>query len=91
MGRPHGASQAAYGKNGQGVTGLLTYLGLTLGVLGGSLSLPWGLYVLIVQRKPERAPLEDVTPIDDRRRAATAAMLGIALAILLPLGLSPPQ
>ena len=43
-------AQSAFGKNGLAFTSLLSYIGLGLGLLGSSLSLPFGLYVLICQR-----------------------------------------
>ncbi|KAM5550407.1 hypothetical protein ABKV19_027526 [Rosa sericea] len=43
------AVQGAFGKNALVAFGLTTYTLLGLGVLGGPLSLPWGLYVLICQ------------------------------------------
>ncbi|RWW67976.1 hypothetical protein BHE74_00024531 [Ensete ventricosum] len=43
------AIQGAFGKNTLFGFGLATYSLLGLGVLGGPLSLPWGLYVLICQ------------------------------------------
>jgi hypothetical protein len=36
------------------VTSFFTYVGLALGLLGSTLALPFGLYVLIVQREPEK-------------------------------------
>ncbi|KAF5725737.1 zinc metalloprotease EGY1 chloroplastic isoform X1 [Tripterygium wilfordii] len=43
------AVQGAFGNNALIGVGLTTYTLLGLGVLGGPLSLPWGLYVLICQ------------------------------------------
>ena len=42
--------QAAFGRNTLAVSSLLSYVGLGLGLLGSSLALPFGLYVLICQR-----------------------------------------
>ena len=93
MGRIDGGrvAQAAYGKGVARVLGLLTYLGLALGVLGGGdLSLSWGLYVLITQGGAEQAPANDVTPVDERRASVAATALVFAVLVLLPLG-PPPQ
>jgi hypothetical protein len=46
--------QAAYGKNALALTSFFTYVGLGLGLLGSSLALPFGLYVLICQRASEK-------------------------------------
>lgn len=42
--------QSAFGRNALAVSSLLCYVGLGLGLLGSSLALPFGLYVLICQR-----------------------------------------
>ena len=47
-------SQAAYGQSTLSITSFFTYVGLALGFLGSSLALPFGLYVLICQRAPEK-------------------------------------
>ena len=47
---PPPRAQAAYGKSALAFTSLLSYIGLGLGLLGSSLALPFGLYVLICQR-----------------------------------------
>jgi membrane-associated protease RseP (regulator of RpoE activity) len=84
-------AMAAYGKRQLTPLSFGSYLGLALGLLGGALSLPFGLYALIVQRVPERQPLDAVSPPQGgwRRNAATGALL-TALATLLPLSLSLP-
>jgi len=51
---------AAYGKTPLAFTSFVTYIGLGLGILGGSLSLPFGLYVLICQRESERNIQDEV-------------------------------
>jgi hypothetical protein len=79
------AIQAAFGKAALMVSSLLTYLLLGLGVLGGPLSLPWGLYILIVQRSPEKPSLNDVTEVGAWRKAGLVFILLFALAMLLPL------
>mmetsp|Transcript_14735 Transcript_14735/g.31601 ORF Transcript_14735/g.31601 Transcript_14735/m.31601 type:complete len:89 (+) Transcript_14735:501-767(+) len=78
--------QAALGRRTLGLTGLLTYLGLALGALGASLSLPFGLYVLVTQRVPETAPRNDVTEVSQSRSSICLAALTFAIFVLLPLG-----
>jgi membrane-associated protease RseP (regulator of RpoE activity) len=46
-------TQMGFGRRALGATSLGVYLGLSLGVIGSSLSLSWALYVLICQRTPE--------------------------------------
>ena len=46
----HPLLQSAFGRNSVAVSSLLSYVGLGLGLLGSSLALPFGLYVLICQR-----------------------------------------
>ena len=78
-------AQAALGRPGLALTSLFTYVGLALGLLGSSLALPFGLAVLVLQRDPENAVLDQVTPAADGKRAATAAAVGLALLVLLPV------
>ncbi len=80
---------AAWGRARLTAVSALTYVGLALGLLGGPLSLSWGLYVLIVQRSPERSPLDGVTPVDEPRSNAALVLILASLATLLPLGLGP--
>ncbi len=47
---------------------MATYIGLGLGFLGSSLALPFGLYVLIVQRSPESVLQDAVTPPSSSRQ-----------------------
>lgn len=77
MGRTDGgrAAMAAYGRRSLSIASLFSYLGLAIGILGGDLALNWGLYVLIVQRDPDVAPLDDVTPVDDQRQAVAGALI----------------
>ncbi len=81
---------AAFGRRRLTTLSVGAYLGLALGLLGGALSLSWGLYVLIVQRVPERTPLDAITPLDEGRERAAAALTLAALVTLLPLSLSLP-
>ncbi|CAM6045604.1 unnamed protein product [Sphagnum compactum] len=79
------AMQAAFGKSSLTISGLFTYLLLGLGALGGPLSLPWGLYILIVQRAAEKPALNDVTEVGALRKTGLVLILLFALAMLLPL------
>jgi len=77
--------QAAYGKQALSLTSLFTYLGLGLGLLGSSLALPYGIYVIICQRTAERYVQDAVTPTGDARANATAAAVLFAILVLLPM------
>ena len=46
--------QAAYGKSALAATSFFVYVGLGLGFLASTLSLPFGVFVLICQREPLR-------------------------------------
>jgi hypothetical protein len=48
------AAQAAYGRSALAATSFFTYVGLGLGFVASSLSLPFGLFVLICQRNSEK-------------------------------------
>lgn len=54
--------QAAYGKSALTLTSFFTYVGLGLGLLGSSLALPYGLYVIICQRTAEQYVKDAVSP-----------------------------
>ncbi|XP_066366071.1 probable zinc metalloprotease EGY1, chloroplastic isoform X2 [Miscanthus floridulus] len=75
----------AFGKEALFGFGLTTYSLLGLGVLGGPLSLPWGLYVLICQRTPEKPCLNDVSDVGSWRRAALIASVFLVVLTLIPL------
>jgi membrane-associated protease RseP (regulator of RpoE activity) len=77
--------QAAYGRQALSLASFFTYVGLGLGLVGSSLSLPFGLYVLICRRPAERYVRDSVTPIPRGRRTATAAAVLAALLVLLPV------
>lgn len=77
--------QAAYGKSTLALTSFFTYVGLGLGLLGSSLSLPYGLYVIICQRTAEKYVADNVTPVGDARATATAVALLVAILILVPM------
>ncbi|KAH7431707.1 hypothetical protein KP509_08G062200 [Ceratopteris richardii] len=79
------AMQAAFGKSALTGFALGTYLLLGLGVLGGPLSLPWGLYILICQRDPEKPCLNDVTEVGSFRQGVFAVTLIFVVLTLLPL------
>ncbi|KAJ9554907.1 hypothetical protein OSB04_009521 [Centaurea solstitialis] len=77
--------QGAFGKDALVGFGLTTYSLLGFGVLGGPLSLPWGLYVLICQRTPEKPCLNDVTEVGTWRRTAVTVAIFLVVLILLPV------
>ncbi|KAF3331155.1 putative zinc metalloprotease EGY1 [Carex littledalei] len=79
------AMQGAFGKSALVGSGLTAYSLLGLGVLGGPLSLPWGLYVLICQRAPEKPCLNDVTDVGTWRQTALIVALVLVVLTLLPL------
>ncbi|CAK9164393.1 unnamed protein product [Ilex paraguariensis] len=79
------AMQGAFGKNALIASGLATYTLLGLGVLGGPLSLPWGLYVLICQRTPEKPCLNDVTEVGTWRRTVLLVAIFLVVLTLLPV------
>ncbi|KAH7675235.1 Peptidase M50 domain-containing protein [Dioscorea alata] len=79
------AIQGAFGKNALFGFGLTTYSLLGFGVLGGPLSLPWGLYVLICQRTPEKPCLNDVSEVGGWRRTAVTIAVFLVVLTLLPL------
>lgn len=79
------AVQGAFGKNVLFASGLATYTLLGLGVLGGPLSLPWGLYVLICQRTPEKPCLNDVTDVGSWRKAVVVVAVFLVVLTLLPI------
>lgn len=60
--------QGAFGRAALGITSLFTYIGLGLGVLGSGLALPFGLYILIVQRSAEAVLQDSVTPPSSSRQ-----------------------
>lgn len=77
--------QAAYGRQALALSSFFTYVGLGLGFLGSSLSLPFGLYVIICQRTAERYIQDNVSPTSDAKRVATAAAVLAAILILVPM------
>ncbi|KAF7801442.1 putative zinc metalloprotease EGY1, chloroplastic [Senna tora] len=79
------AVQGAFGKSAIIGFGLTTYTLLGLGVLGGPLSLPWGLYVLLCQRTPEKPCLNDVTEVGTWRKTFVVVATFLVVLTLLPL------
>ncbi|KAJ4745773.1 ethylene-dependent gravitropism-deficient and yellow-green-like 2 [Rhynchospora pubera] len=78
------AMQAAFGKRVLAGVMLTTYCLLGFG-LGGEMSIPWALYVLICQREFEKPCLNDVTDVGAWRRSALLVALILVLFTLLPL------
>ncbi|XP_044483896.1 probable zinc metalloprotease EGY1, chloroplastic isoform X2 [Mangifera indica] len=79
------AVQGAFGRSALVGFGLTTYTLLGLGVIGGPLSLPWGIYVLICQRTPEKPCLNDVTEVGTWRKAFVAVSILLVLLTLFPV------
>ncbi|CAH8277088.1 unnamed protein product [Arabidopsis lyrata] len=79
------AVQGAFGKNALVTFGLSTYVMLGLRVLGGPLALPWGLYLLICQRTPEKPCLNDVTEVGTWRKALVGTAIILVILTLLPV------
>ncbi|KAJ9509380.1 hypothetical protein QJQ45_001830 [Haematococcus lacustris] len=77
--------QSAFGNQGLALSSLFTYLGLGLGLLGSSLALPYGLYVIVCQREAEKYIRDNVTPTGEGRAAATGLALVLAILVLLPM------
>lgn len=77
--------QSAYGKRALALSSFFTYVGLGLGLLGSSLSLPFGLYVLIVQRSAEKFVRDSVTTAPAPRQALTAVVVLTAVLVLVPM------
>ncbi|KAL9281213.1 putative peptidase M50 [Arabidopsis thaliana] len=81
----HGSCAGSIRKNALVTFGLSTYVMLGLRVLGGPLALPWGLYVLICQRTPEKPCLNDVTEVGTWRKALVGIALILVVLTLLPV------
>ena len=67
----------------------LTYVGLGFGLLGSSLALPFGLYVLIVQREATSIIKDNVSTPSDNRRILAAVLFAITVLVLLPMAPAP--
>ncbi|PRW61443.1 putative zinc metalloprotease chloroplastic isoform B [Chlorella sorokiniana] len=76
---------SAFGRSSLAVSSLLSYVGLGLGLLGSSLALPFGLYVLICQRTAEQYIQDEVSGVSERRRLVAAAIIIFALLTLIPM------
>ncbi|KAG2436710.1 hypothetical protein HXX76_006235 [Chlamydomonas incerta] len=77
--------QAAYGRQTLALSSFFSYVGLGLGLLGSSLSLPFGLYVIICQRTAEKYIKDNVSPVSDAKRTATLVAVLTAILILVPM------
>ena len=78
---------SAYGLRSLNVSSVFTYAGLALGIIGSSLALPFGLYILICDRDPEVYIQNQVTPTERTRKWITAISIILAVLVLLPMGL----
>lgn len=47
-------AQAAFGRGALAVSGFCIYVSLALGLLGSALAFPFGIFVVICQRNPEK-------------------------------------
>lgn len=81
--------QAAFGRGALAWSSFLTYAGLGFGFLGSSLALPFGLYVLIVQRMAENVVQDNVTAPSHNRKILAAVLLIVSILVLLPM--PPPE
>lgn len=83
--------RSAYGPMAHRLTSVITYVGLALGFIGGALSLPFGLFVLLAQREPERYLLDQVTPTDNAREYVAAIFVILSILILIPFSPDAPE
>lgn len=60
-------------------------MGLGFGLLGSSLALPFGLFVLIVQREVTGVIKDNVTVPSEERRTLAAILFAITVLVLLPM------
>uniref|UniRef100_A0A383VG94 Peptidase M50 domain-containing protein n=1 Tax=Tetradesmus obliquus TaxID=3088 RepID=A0A383VG94_TETOB len=77
--------QSAFGMQALSLSAFFTYVGLGLGLLGSSLSLPFGLYVLICQRTAEKYIQDNVSPVASQKQTATAMAVLTAVLVLVPM------
>ena len=75
---------SAYGKDVLAFSSLVSYIALGLGLLGSSLALPFGLYVLICQRESERNIQDEVSDVDETRKKIALALVALTILVLLP-------
>lgn len=76
--------QAAFGKGALAFSSLAMYALLGFGALGGPLALPFGLYVLVCQRKSEGWIQDEVSGVSGARQALALGITLLALTVLLP-------
>jgi hypothetical protein len=60
-------------------------VGLGLGLLGSSLALPYGLYVIVCCRTAEKYVQDNVTPAGGARASLTTAAVLLAILVLVPM------
>ena len=77
-------AQSAYGRGVLALASLLTYGFLAFGIIGGTLSLQYGLLALLWARSPSRNILNDASEISSGRQAVATSLLVFALLTLLP-------
>ena len=82
---------SAFGRRPLNVSAIFTYAGLGLGLIGGSLALPFGLYILICEREPETYIQDQITQTERTRKWITGIAIAIAVLILVPMGLLDPS
>ncbi|RMZ56374.1 hypothetical protein APUTEX25_004731, partial [Auxenochlorella protothecoides] len=75
---------AAFGKGALAFSSLVVYALLGFGALGGPLALPFGLYVLVCQRKSEGWIQDEVSGVSGTRQALALGITLLALTVLLP-------
>ncbi|KAJ4832810.1 hypothetical protein Tsubulata_041484 [Turnera subulata] len=71
------------GRAVQGAFGEAAFMASSL--LGGPLSLPWGLYVWLFQGSPEKPCLNDVKGVGTWRKVAVATAIFLVVLTLLPV------
>ncbi len=76
--------QSAFGRRALSGTSFITFLGLALGFLGGELALPFGLYVLLLQRTAEQYIQDSVTEVSEGRKSLAAVLVFLSFFVLLP-------
>ena len=77
-------AQSAYGRGVLALSSLLTYGFLAFGVIGGTLSLQYGLLALVWARSPSRNILNDASEISGGRQVIASLLLAFSLLTLLP-------
>lgn len=82
---------AAYGRDVLAFSSLVSYIGLGLGLLGSSLALPFGLYVLICQREAEQNLQNEVSEVSEQRKVIALTLAALAIMVLLPAFPDPTE